>query len=187
MKVAAAVLAVALLVGFAYSLYDRQQSTAEIDKSLEDLRLTLKQAESDDAVYSGGLIKGLIAVRVETIEDTIAMLEQKRQSLLHRVCLNYQIAGTAAKPASADELQHIQQDLAGTQKEIERARAEDAMYSGGLIKGLIAMRIATEQETLAELNQHYLLAKYGLSPLIPSQTAKTTSPARPVVPDKDAL
>jgi hypothetical protein len=187
MKVVASVLAVALLVGFAYILCDRQESTTDIDKSLGDLGLTLKQAESEQSLYSGGLIKGLIALRIETINDTIAMLEEKRQSLLHRVCLNYEIAGTAAKPASPDELQHIQQDQTDTEKEIQRARGEDAMYSGGLIKGLIAMRIATEQETLAELNQHYLLAKYGLSPLIPSQPAKTASPARPIVPDKNAL
>ena len=187
MKAVAAVLAVALMLGVAYAVHDRKQSTAEIDKSLGELRLTLKQAENDDALYSGGLIKGLIALRAETIRGTIAMLEQKRQSLLHRVCLDYHIAGTAPKPASAEELQNIHQDIARTEKEIERARAEDAEYSGGLIKGLIALRLATEQQTLAGLNQHYLLAKYGLPTFVPVQSEKSTAPARPTVRDKGAL
>jgi len=187
MKAVAAILAVALLLSVAYAVHDRKQSTAEIDKSIGELRLTLKQADSDDALYSGGLIKGLIALRAETIRDTIAMLEQKRQSLLHRVCLEYQIAGAASKPASAEELQNILQDMARTEKEIERARAEGAMYSGGLIKGLIAVRIATEQQTLAGLNQHYLLAKYGIPTLVSVQSEKTTAPVRPTVRDKGAL
>jgi hypothetical protein len=187
MKVVAAALAFALVLSVAYAIHDREQSTVEIDKSLEELRLTLKEAESDDALYSGGLIKVLIALRVETIRGTIAMLDQKRQSLLHRVCLGYQIAGVATKPASAQELRSIQQDMAETEKEIDRARAEDARYSGGLIKSLIAMRIATEQETLAGLNEHYYFAKYGLPTLLPSQSETTTAPARPTVRDKGAL
>jgi len=187
MKIVATVLAFALALSIGYVLHDRRQSTEQMDKSLSEFQLALKQAESDDAQYSGGLIKGLIAVRVETIKTTISMLEQKRLSLLHRVCLKYEISGARVTVATAEELRQIQKDMADTEKGIELARAEDAKYTGGLIKDLIALRIATEQQTLAGLNQHYLFAKYGFAALASTQPEKATTPARPTVPDKGVL
>jgi hypothetical protein len=187
MKAVIAILAVALILTLAYALEDRSASTADIDRSLQELNVALKQAKDDDALYSGGLVKALIAVRIETVKGTIAMLEQKRQSILHRVCLGYEIRGSAVKPAPAEGLRRIEQDMNQTEKEIERARSEDAKYSGGLIKGLIAARIATDQMTLAGLNQRYLFAKYGLPTLVPFQSEGTSAPARPTVPDKSAL
>lgn len=187
MKIVAAVLAIALVLSIGYALHDRKQSTEQIDKSLGELQLSLKQAESEDAQYSGGLIKALIALRIETIKDTISILEKKRQSLLHRICLNYEIDGAPVKVATADELREIQKDMAETEKRIVFAKDQDAQYSGGLIKGLIAMRIATEQQTLAGLNQHYMFAKYGLPTLAPTPPQKTAAPVRPTVPDKGGL
>jgi hypothetical protein len=187
MKAIIAILAVALVLALAYVIEDRSASTAEIDQSLKELNVTLKQAQDEDARYSGGLVKALIDARIETVKNSIAMLEQKRQSLLHRVCLGYEVRGAAVTPASPEELQRIEQDVHQTEQELERARAEDAKYSGGLVKGLIEARIATDQMTLAELNQRYLFAKYGLPPLVPLQSQGTSAPARPAVPDKGAL
>lgn len=187
MKIVTAVLAVALALSVAYAVYDRSQSTEQLDKSISELQLSLRQAENDDAQYSGGLIKVLIALRIETIKDTISMLEQKRQSLLHRIRLNYAIGGTPTKVASAEELQQVQKEMAEAEKQIAIAKAQAAQYSGGLIKGLIAMRIATEQETLAGLNQRYLFAKYGLPTLTAPSPEATGRPARPTVPDKSGL
>ena len=51
----------------------------------------------------------------------------------------------------------------------------------------IAVRIVTEQQTLAELDQHYFFAKYALPMLAPVLPQKAAGLARPTVPDKSGL
>jgi hypothetical protein len=187
----AAFIILLLLVGCAggYTLYDRQQSIASIDTSLNELNTSLKEAEEEGARYSGVIIKATIEMRIQTLKTTIAMLEQKRRSFLHRIALTYTVEGVPFQPASQEHLDKILADVTEVNKRITEASLENERYSGGLIKGLIEMRIQTEKQTLAGLSQQYLFAKYGVVyPAIPSQQPGADPvKERPVVPDKDVL
>ncbi|MDA4253848.1 hypothetical protein NY763_20865, partial [Escherichia coli] len=46
---------------------------------------------------------------------------------------------------------------------INEAKADARQYSGGLIKVLKLSTVATEEQTMAMLQQKYLTAKYGLA------------------------
>lgn len=182
-------LLVVLMIGGAYAFYERQQSNIEIDKSLKDLGTALTEAEKDHAQYEGGLIKVLIELRIQTIKATVAMLEQKRRSLLHRIMLTYNVEGSPLRPAGQEQLDAIQADMRATFDRIMEATTENDRYSGGLVKALLEMRLYTEKQTLASLQQRYLLAKYGISHMALPNQEGGTPPAkpRPTVPDKEGL
>lgn len=74
--------------------------------------------------------------------------------------------------------------------EIQSDERESSRYEGGLVKVLIDMRLETNKESLAMLEQRYLAAKYGTQlPALPSQTTGSSKPGNihQIVPDKDAL
>jgi hypothetical protein len=117
------------------------------------------------------------------------MLEQKRQSLFHRIDLTYTVAGAPLQSMSQEQLDKIQADISEVDRKIAEADLENEKYVGGLIKGLIEMRIQTEKQTRATLAQQYMFAKYGIAHLgVPGQQAEAEPKKdRPTVPDKGAL
>jgi len=66
-----------------------------------------------------------------------------------------------ASTTKAEDLAVAKADLVALQSEIQTARAEDAQYSDGLVKALIAARIATLRQTEAMLQQKLLSLKIG--------------------------
>ncbi len=137
---------------------ERDQLSA-LDAELPSLVQEIAAAEQDDRKYSGGLIKSLIAVRLEILRTTKAIIGQRIQALL--VGAPQQIVAhiTTADSARAAELGEEMGRLAG---ELAAARSEAAQYSGGLVHSLKLSTIATLEQTLANLRQQHALAKFGL-------------------------
>src|SRR5207253_2582936 len=52
----------------------------ELEAEISRVDAEVRRAESEDALYSGGLIKALIGTRLATLKQTRAMLQQKADS-----------------------------------------------------------------------------------------------------------
>lgn len=63
---------------------------------------------------------------------------------------------------TAEQLGTVKSDLAEVQEQIKAAQAEDAKYSGGLVKSLIVSRIAILQQTEAMVLQKLVALKGGI-------------------------
>src|SRR5260370_21738199 len=63
--------------------------------------------------------------------------------------------------AKAEDLGGVKSDLEAVQSEIQTAQTEDARSTGGLVKALIASRLATLRQTEAMLQQRILSLKLG--------------------------
>ncbi len=178
-----------LLVGCVggYAVYDRQQSIARIDKSLHALEAILEEAETDSEQYAGGLIKSLVTTRIETIQTTMAMLTQKRSSLLHRIDLHYSVAGRPYSSLTDEQQRTLQSDIEDVKTKISDARKEAKRYRGGLVKVLILSRLETEQLTLAGLRQRHLLDKHRIPWRLETSKQISQPSEHPVVPDDQAL
>lgn len=136
----------------------RDQVSA-LDAELPSLVQEITAAEQDDRKYSGGLIKSLIAVRLEILRTTKAIIEQRIQALLVGAPQEIVAHITTADPARAAALGEEMARLAG---ELAAARSEAARYSGGLVQSLKLSTVATLEQTLANLRQQHALAKFGL-------------------------
>lgn len=157
---------------------DQKQAVASLKDDLTRVNKEIEQATQEDAKYSGGLIKSLIAVRLEILKTNAALIEQRIHGLEGGVRQNLVVNSSKPDQARADDLLA---EIEVQQKKVAEARREADRYSGGLVKALSESTVATATNSLAMLEQQYFIAKYGLAmPTISQPTgAAAAAPAAP--------
>lgn len=155
-----------------------EEETAQV-AALQTEQLAVAQqisiAETELRQYSGGLLKGLIEMRLEVLRTNKALIEQRIHAIEARAPVTKQVVSYTPDTALVAELEQV---LANANGELEAARAEAARYSGGLVQALKLSAVATQEQTLAMLKQRLLVARYGLA--VP-QSSKVDGASTPVV------
>ncbi|RFS79015.1 hypothetical protein D0U00_11880 [Leclercia adecarboxylata] len=144
-----------------------KELTPEQKQLVDGLKVELSQvvndindAKSEDQKYSSGLIKGLIKARLEVLETNQALLQQRINAIESGAKIETVIS--AVKP-DLNSATSILKDIDGLKAEIDSAKKDASQYSGGLVLAMKVTAIATQEQTLALLQQRYLSAKYGLA------------------------
>lgn len=180
-------LTLAVSLGVAWAAIDRQQSVAEIDTNIASIQADLEQANAEAKQYEGGVLLVLLNLRIATDKQTIAMLQQKRASIFHRINLQYIVDGKPFPPASPETTTQIKEQISDTERQISEAERDSAKYSGGLVKMMAEMKRATAQQALALLRLQLVSAEYGL-PILQPQPPPEQEPAPGTIePDEDVL
>ena len=158
----ACVISATLLVGCgptALSPEEKQQ--------VNNLKSELSQTESDitssreqDALYTGGLIKSLVKAKLEILETNKALLQQRINAIESGAKINVTVNGATPNP---NEEKSLNNEIERLRVDISTAKSDAAQYSGGLVLAMKLSAIATQEQTLAMLQQKYLTAKYGLA------------------------
>ena len=177
-----------------------QELTPEQKQEVAALKTELSQTESEisaakevDQQFSGGLIKNLTAARLEVLGTNKALLEQRINAIESGAKIDVVVSGTKPDPELAAS---IKTEIDTLTAKINEAKADASQYTGGLIQVLKLSAVATEEQSMAMLQQKYLTAKYGLAEvkLAPIQddvaaasdkkeaTAKTTQEQPPLLP-----
>jgi hypothetical protein len=132
-----------------------------------DLVVELKQTDdeiaeamSQDANLAGGLLKALVAVRLEILRVTRAAMRQRIMAEQSGSPLIIRIPATVPDPELAAKLA---QEIEVQNHALDGARAEAARFVGGLVHALKISTVATHEQALSMLRQRYLIARYGLS------------------------
>lgn len=150
------------------------QSTAEIDKDIATINESIKK-DTEDYNKFGGLVKSLIAIRLNVNKNTKAMLEQKKMGLNRFININYTVEG---KPYKFTEdvsvlLKNLENQI--TQEERTLNIYENELQrSGGLVQAINAMKVATQKNTIVMLNQKMLFVKYSIPLYEISSVGKNT-------------
>lgn len=162
---------------------EQKAYVARLETELAQTKQDIDAGTRSSAIYSGGLIKDLISTRVEILKTNQALLEQRILAVQSQSSVTVATVVSNVDENLANKLSvEITQAKAG----ITSAKAEAAQYSGGLIQALKLSTIATSEQTLAMLEQQYLVAKYGLNPVraytpaVPTPIAPPAAPARTV-------
>ncbi|SFU43984.1 hypothetical protein [Xenorhabdus koppenhoeferi] len=167
-KIILALIGVVLMAGCGpkeLSPEERQQ----VDKLKVELTQTEKDistAKSQNEQYVGGLIKLLIGSRLEVLETNKALLQQRINAIESGAKIEVVVNGVKPDPEAANA---IKIEIDNLKSDIEVAKNDAAQYSGGLVQAMKLSAVATQEQTLAMLQQKYLSAKYGLV------TVKTSS------------
>jgi hypothetical protein len=119
----------------------------------------IAEAVAVDGTLAGGLIKSLIAVRLEILRTTRAALRQRVLADEMGAPLTIELPATTPAPEIAARLAV---EIEGQTRLLDAARAEAARFSGGLVHALKLSTIATQEQSLSMLRQRYLVALYGL-------------------------
>lgn len=158
-------------------LSEEDKALAErLRSQLVNTQQSIGEAESADAQYAGGLIKSLIAIRLETLKTNEALLEQRILAIESRSPVRVE---TSIIAPNSDLAAALEADIATAKADLTVERAEAEQY-GGLVGALKASAVATRENTIAQLEQRYLAAKYGLIPplaLVESTSASVQAPA----------
>lgn len=148
------------------------QSLADLRAEMVRVCQEIAAAEAEDALYSGGLVKSMIAVRLQVIRTTKALIEQRIHALESGAPIT--VVTQAADP-DEPRAKHLAEELQTQSELLQQARAEASLYTGGLVYSLKLSTVATHEQTLANLSQQSLLARYGL--VLPAPAPCTTAPA----------
>ena len=149
-----------------------QQELAQVQEDIAD-------AEAQDAALGGGLLKSLVAVRLEVLRTNEALIQQRIHALQSGARVRIVVNATKQDPGRAAALAR---EVSAQEDNVEAARVNAGQYGGGLIRALALSTQATAENTLAMLEQQRLAAEYGLAipagPLAAgSSTPGLTSPA----------
>ncbi len=132
----------------------------DLRSELEQLRTTIAAAEKADKQFAGGLVKALIATRLEILRTTEALVQQRMLAIESGAPVTLCVPTTQPDLKKAMELER---EIANEEKKLSSSQAEMARYSGGLVHSLKLTAVATQEQTLAMLQQNMLTAKYGLA------------------------
>lgn len=167
---------------------EQKAYVSRLEAELSQTKQSIDEASKSASAYSGGLIKDLISTRVEILKINQALLEQRILAVQSQG--GVKIETTASKP-DEEAASKLATEITKTKSAIASAKVEAARYSGGLVQALKLSTIATSEQTLAMLEQQYLVAKYGLNPVrsssLPAPRSDSTPIASPQVSGKSEL
>jgi hypothetical protein len=140
------------------------ERAASMQAEIESIDKALEAAEKENEKYTGGLVKALINSQIETLKQSRAMLQQKKNSWLYGININYTVDG---KPFVLPEvakalLPDIEREIAENKAKITSQQAVADQYSGGLVQALSVSTLETMRQTQAMLEQRRLAIKYEL-------------------------
>lgn len=161
---------VLLLAGCGHKLSpEEKQQLATVTTQLRATQEEVAAAQQTYDRYGEGLLKVLSAARLEILKTNAALLTQRANALESGAKITVLLHATKEDPARAAQL------LAEVETErakLAAAKADAEKYGGGLVQALAQVSVATHENTVALLEQQYLLAKYGFA-------LPTSAPADP--------
>ena len=160
---------------------EEQQTITQLQGELAQVESEIESAEEDNRAYSGGLIKTLIALRLEILKTNHALIQQRVHALESGAEIDIVVIGSEPDPELAATLLA---EIENQRTKAADAEKEAARYSGGLVQAMALSAVATQRNTLAMLEQRYFSAEYGLATPMPttSPEAGNASGATPAAP-----
>ncbi|MFX0208653.1 MAG: hypothetical protein ACFFDT_21915 [Candidatus Hodarchaeota archaeon] len=125
-----------------------------LQNEIATLEQKIKETRNESEKYTGGLIKALLDSRIQILEHTKAMLEQRLTAGNYKVKINYTFEGKEYIPqANKDEiLKNLESEALRVTQEMESVQKEADQYSGGLIRVTKLSTVAMCQQQLAMLD-----------------------------------
>jgi hypothetical protein len=152
-------------------------------EEIKNVHAQIVEAESESARYTAGLVKALIESRLQTLKQTLAMLEQRDKAWTFGLRLRYTVDGKpfSLPPGIQAQLPEVERELRDIASQIESQQREVARYSGGLVHAMGLSTLATMKQTEAMLNQRRLAIRFELPQYLAfnRQESPTTQPTVP--------
>lgn len=148
-----------LIILMSGSAADAADLIADLKRERADIRSAIADAKERDRSIEGGIVKSLIAARIEILMINDALLQQR----IHAAEAGGPITISTSK-AAPDETRasELEGEIQALERRIASEEAEEARYSGGLIKVMHATTVATSRMSLEMLRLEHLKAKYGI-------------------------
>ncbi|WP_429154313.1 hypothetical protein [Aeromonas media] len=136
-----------------------QQLVSQLKQERDRLGQEIDIVSGEIEQYNGGLIKTIMQVREETLKLSRDIVNQRIQAI--ETGAKVTVIAPTSQP-DPERAQSLQSEIEQAKQQLVEAKAKAAQYSGGLIAAISMSTVATQEQTLALLQQQLLVAKYGL-------------------------
>lgn len=150
------------------------EKVSELKRDLEKTRTEIQDAMKRDEELAGGLVKALIAVRIEILKTNEALLEQRINAVEGGAPIRIETLGTVI---NEEEAAILEKEIQAKRQEVILQQKDAEQYSGGLVLAMKRSTIATNENSIALLEQRRLIAKYGLFYRLPSPSEGSKPPS----------
>ena len=135
-----------------------------LKNEIAGLEQTIVKARAESGQYSGGLIKALLDSRIQILENTKAMLEQRLAAGNYGVKISYKVDGKEYIPPAnkAEIIKNLESEALQVSQELANAKKEADKYSGGLVQAMALSTVATIQQQLAMLDMKHCALIYDI-------------------------
>jgi hypothetical protein len=116
------------VVAAAVVIHGTGPSTAELDADIASTKSEITAADGEAARYSGGLILARTQLRSAVLRNTLAMLEQKRESFLRGITLIYREPTQRTFAPDGSAIAYA--ELAKARDDAKAAHQEVTQYAG---------------------------------------------------------
>lgn len=138
----------------------QKQVVTDLKGDLARVRKDIEDAERENQRFAGGLVKSLIAVRLEVLKTNAALIEQRLHTIEGGAKTVVVINSVKSDPQRAVVLA---KEIESQKEKVAAARAGADRYGGGLVQALAETTFVTAGNTLAMMEQQYFVAKYGIA------------------------
>lgn len=151
---------------------EQKQEVTNLKNELSRTETEISAANETGKQFAGGLIKNLVTARLEVLGTNKALLEQRINAIEAGAKIEIAVSSVKPDPELASSIK-AEMDTLNTR--IDEAKADANQYTGGLIQALKLSTVATQEQSMAMLQQKYLIAKYGLAEIkVDSQSISNT-------------
>ncbi len=151
------------------------EQNAALDAAIAELDAQIATAEQESALYAGGLVKTLVELRLATLRQTGAILNQRKQADTYGITVTYTVDGSTFSPGTGDQIAALEAEIAVLEKNIIAQQAEADRYAGGLVQAMALSTVATSRQSLVMLQQQRLALTYGLPQYVGAASAEASS------------
>lgn len=154
----------ALIAALVLSGCMKYPSAKDLEADIYRIDQQLIEAKQEKEKYGDGLLSILISLRIETLLNTRAMLQQKATGINRFIPLTYSINGELYTPPDNKSMliAEIDEDLTKLRSDHDAAIAESEKYSGGLLQVLSLTKATTTENTIVMLEQRKMLLMHDI-------------------------
>lgn len=148
----------------AYAAVNAQgPTTEELEADLATLDEALAGARAELSSFNeGSLLHTNALLHIQMLENTRAMIDQKRLSWLRGISLSYVVQGQEIAPADPAVIDALNQEIEDLTQQTIDAEIRSNQY-GGLVGTMALVEVQTSRVTMAMARQKLFAARYGIS------------------------
>ena len=156
----------------------------QLNQDIKNVEIQITDATGEATKYSGGILLIEIQLRQQILQNTLAMLQQRKLASANAVTIIYK----DPVPRISVQDPNAEADLEKATSEADAAHREASLYNGGLLQTMALMREASARVTVAAVQQRIQLARSGIPlPGVVADNKPAQSAPSKLTSDKDAL
>ncbi|NQS97161.1 MAG: SH3 domain-containing protein [candidate division Zixibacteria bacterium] len=155
--------------------FQEEKFLNNIDSDIEIIEFEINEVRSEYEQFGGGLVKNILKTRLEILNATNNLLQQRRLARKYYININYEGSyGSYGTESEKQELiEQLNDEIEKQKTELIKNQAKSEMYTAGLFKSMLEASVATVNLNIYLLETKKLALKYDLPFFVSTDTTES--------------